>query len=51
MLFERSLSVPLDAYDFGFLVQALLASPASVAGLVTRNPRLVTCTRILSGGW
>jgi hypothetical protein len=31
--------------------QALAASSASVAGVVTRNPRLVTCTRVLTGGW
>ena len=32
-------------------IQELAASAGSVAGLVTQNPRLVTCTRILSGGW
>lgn len=31
--------------------QALAASSASVAGVVTQNPRLVACTRILTGGW
>jgi hypothetical protein len=32
-------------------LQALASSSASVAGLLTQNPRLVTCTRILTGGW
>jgi hypothetical protein len=31
--------------------QALALSSASVAGVVLQNPRLVSCTRILSGGW
>jgi len=31
--------------------QSLAASAAGVAGVVTQNPRLVTCTRILTGGW
>ena len=30
--------------------QSLTASAASVAGVVTQNPRLVTCRRILTGG-
>lgn len=32
-------------------IQALAVSSASVAGAVLQNPRLVSCTRILSGGW
>lgn len=32
-------------------IQTLAVSPASVAGVVLHNPRLVTCTRILAGGW
>jgi hypothetical protein len=32
-------------------VRPLVVSAAAVAGLVTRNPRLLTCTRLLSGGW
>ena len=32
-------------------IQSVAASAASVAGVVTRNPRLVTCTRVLSGAW
>jgi hypothetical protein len=31
--------------------QTLALSSASVAGVVLQNPRLVSCTRILSGGW
>ena len=32
-------------------LQTLALSSASVAGVVLQNPRLVSCTRILSGGW
>jgi hypothetical protein len=44
---------PSLSRDYGTLnpFQALAASSATVAGLVTRNPRLVACTRILTGGW
>jgi len=52
-LVDLNTRMPSLSSSYGTLnpFQALLASPASVAGLVTRNPRLVTCTRILSGGW
>jgi len=32
-------------------IRALAVSSASVAGVVLQNPRLVSCTRILTGGW
>ena len=32
-------------------IRTLAVSSASVAGVVLQNPRLVSCTRILSGGW
>ena len=32
-------------------IQSVAASAASVAGVVTRNPRLATCTRVLTWGW
>jgi hypothetical protein len=31
--------------------QTVALSSASVAGVVLHNPRLVSCTRILTGGW
>jgi hypothetical protein len=32
-------------------IRTLAVSSASVAGVVLRNPRLASCTRILTGGW
>ena len=32
-------------------IRTLAVSSASVAGAVLQNPRLVSCTRILTGGW
>jgi hypothetical protein len=52
-LVDLQTRVPALSSSYGTLnpFQALAASSASVAGLVTQNPRLVTCTRILTGGW
>jgi hypothetical protein len=32
-------------------IQSLAVSSATVAGVVLHNPRLVSCTRLLTGGW
>jgi hypothetical protein len=52
-LVDLNTRLPSLSSGYGSLnpFQSLAASSASVAGFVTRNPRLVTCTRILSGGW
>ena len=52
-LLDLQTRLPRLSSGYGSLnpIQALAASSASVAGLATRNPRLVACTRILTGGW
>jgi hypothetical protein len=42
-------SVPNER--LGGPIQGLATSAATVVGVVTNNPRLVTCTRLLSGVW
>jgi hypothetical protein len=52
-LVDLDTRLPSLSRDHGTLTpfQSLATSAASVAGLVTHNPRLTTCTRILSGNW